>query len=116
MDMQMTYEEAEAFFGIIYYGKHHIPYPIKPWGYGWIISVSGRMATFDFNDLTRLIFLAHDRCIRAEVIHGGPRRVRIAIWKRYKRDGSMMERHPTIEQALSLWREKHPESEVVKFK
>ena len=107
--MQMEYQEAEDFFSEFYFGKHHISAKIKPYGGGWCINHYGSLATFDFDELTRLVFLAHDKCIRIELMQGGPVAVKIAIWQRDKREGSMFERHPTIETALDLWRKKHDE-------
>ena len=101
--MQMPYEEAEEFFSELYLGKHHFPSKIKPYGQGWHINHWGDLSTFDFDTLTRLVFLAHDSCTRVEISQGGPRAVKIAIWKR-QRTGSIYERHPTIEDALKTWR------------
>lgn len=102
---QMPRETAVAFFAKLFHGEHHLPAEVKPWGRGWIISAHpSRFATFDFNDLTRLVLLAHDRCIRVEINSGGPGRIRIAVHQRDTREGSMMERHPTIEEALAYWR------------
>lgn len=105
--MKMSYQEAEEFFSELYFGKHHIPSKIKSWGEGWCINHWGDLSTFDFDTLTRLVFLAHDSCIRVEISQGGPRAVKIAIWKREGRTGSMYTRHPTIENALEKWREDH---------
>lgn len=104
--MKMTYEEAEKFFSEIYFGKHHLPSEIKPYGEGWYINHHGDLSTFDFDTLTRLVFLAHDSCIRVGLSQGGPRAIKIAIWKREGRTGHMYARHPTIEQALEIWRAK----------
>jgi len=110
----LTKEEATEFFSILYYGEHHIPSEVKPFGMGWKVNAHASLATFDFDDLTRLVLLCHDRCIRTEIIQGGPGRVGIAIWRRQGREGDSTSRHPTIEQAIAKWREKHPESEVVR--
>lgn len=110
--MQTPYEIAEEFFGELYYGKHHIPGKIKPWGTGWCVNHYGSLATFDFDELTRLVFLSHDRCIRAEIQNSGPRMVKICIWQREGREGGISERHPTIKEALSKWREKHSEKVI----
>ena len=106
--MDTPYQEAEDFFSELYHGKHHIPGKIRAFGQGWCINHHGSLSTFDFDDLTRLVFLAHDKCIRVELIQGGPRAIGIAIFKRKGRTGSMYERHPTIEAALGIWRESHP--------
>jgi len=105
MNTTLSKEEATVFFAEFYRGEHHFPTEIKKFGEGWSMIHTGSLATFDFNELTRLVFLAHDRCIRAEISQGGPNRLGIAIWKR-ERGGSMYERHPTIEQAVDEWREK----------
>lgn len=108
--MVITLEEATEFFAVLYDGAHHIPGGVKglkEFGAGWSVNHIGDLSTFDFNVLTRLVFLAHDCCYRAEIMQGGPHAVKIAIWKR-ERDGSMSKRHPTIESALAVWRERHP--------
>jgi hypothetical protein len=95
--------EAIAFFAAFCRGEHHFPSKVKPHGRGWSMSHFGSLSTFDTDDLTRLVLLAHEKCIRAQVEQGGPNRLRIAIWKR-ERGGRMYERHPTIEQAIAAFR------------
>lgn len=108
--VHMTEAEATEFFSILFFGKHHIPGDVKPFGRGWKVSVyAGTLATYDYDSLTRLVFLAHDKCVRAEIIQGGPGRVGIAIWKRHNRNGDTYSRHPTIKCALVNWRMKHAE-------
>lgn len=109
----MDKSAAEDFLGEVFHGIHHIPGDLKPFGNGWKISAySSRLSSYDFDSLTRLVLLAHDRCVRVEIVQGGPARVGIVIHQRRKRDGSMFERHPTIEQALAKWREEFPSSTV----
>lgn len=109
MTERMTRETAVAFFAELFGGEHHIPKGLREWGIGWAVTTSAsRFATFDFNDLTRAVFLAHDRCLRLEVNPGGPRRVTIAIHQRV-REGGMSQRHPTLEAAVAGWRRAHPE-------
>lgn len=67
-----------------------------------------RLATFDFNLLTELVFEAHDRCIRVELAQSAPGKVGILLHKRHAREGRMYEYHPTIEQALADWRTRNP--------
>jgi hypothetical protein len=106
----MAYEEAVDFFSVIFHGKHHIHGDVKPFGRGWKVNAySGHFATFDFDNLTRLVFLCHDRCVRAEIVQGGPGRIGIAIWKRHGRNSPIYDSHPTIKTALINWRTKHPE-------
>ncbi len=97
--MKLSIEEATAFFAAFYQGEHHFPSTLKPYGEGWSMSHFGSLATYDSDELTRLVLLAHERAIRVQVEQGGPNRLRIAIWKR-EREGSMYERHPTISDAI----------------
>lgn len=107
-----TLEEATAFFAEIYYGEHHIPSEIKPFGSGWAINHFGSAATHDFNELTRMVFLAHDMCYRLQIQQGAPGGFKIIIWKRCARTGDISYRHPTLEQAVAKWREKHKDEEA----
>lgn len=107
--MKTSYEVAEDFFSVLYHGKHHIPGKIRPFGQGWHVNHYGDLSTFDFDTLTRLVFLSHDYCIRSKIQQSGPRMVKICIWQRESREGAISNRHPTIETALSTWREKHTE-------
>jgi len=83
-------------------GFHHVTGKIKPCGEG--IESSGynfNLATYDFDGLTRLVLLAHDRCIRAEIRPSGPGMLKLALSKRTRRQGGhMWERHPDIENAI----------------
>lgn len=114
---EMNRAQAVEFFSELYFGEHHIPargycgqHGVREFGPGsWYVNHYGDIATYDYSFLTRLVFLAHDRCVRASVQNGGPRRIKIVIWQRDKREGSMYERHPTIAAALDEWRERHPE-------
>lgn len=69
---------------------------------------AGSLSTFDFNELTRLVFLAHDRCIRVEIKPGSNRFLTLLFHPRKSRDGGMTERHPNLEQAVELWRVRNP--------
>lgn len=102
----LTKEEATAFFSELYYGEHHIPkHQVHEFGYGWMVKHDrGDLATFDYNELTRLVLMAHDKCIRVSISPLSKSTLQIAIWKR-QREGSMSERHPTLEQAIEKFRE-----------
>ena len=90
------------------FGEHHGPRYVYEWGKGIKFSMYDGLSTFDFDYLTRLVFLAHDRCIRAEIIASSPGRVGIVLHKRHTRDGGIAARHPTAEQALAAHRIKNP--------
>lgn len=94
----------------VFGGFHHLVGKITEFGQGINTNCySGVLATFDFDRLTRLVLLAHDRCIRVEIISSGPNRVGIAAWKRKTRNGSMSQRHPTIDEAIAVHRIHFPE-------
>lgn len=105
MDNHLTSDEAMEFFAEFYGGAHHIPnYKVFEFGYGWMVKHDrGDLATFDYNDLTRLVLMAHDKCMRVSIMPLNKNTVQIAVWKR-QREGSMSERHPTLEQAIESYR------------
>lgn len=103
-DLQTDKKVAEEFFDKLFYGLHHLPSPIKEFGYGWSVASNNRLASTDYNDLTRMVLLAHDMCVRVEIIPKGMNRYLIAVWKR-SRDGGLMQCHPTIEKAIDMHRE-----------
>lgn len=93
-------------------GWHHVLSDFKPisrTGISFLIN-SGE-ATFDNDALTRLVILAHDRCIRASISNGGPHRVKVCLFQRKAREGEYHERHPTIEAAIESLRKIHPQTE-----
>src|SRR4051812_35405006 len=49
----------------------------------------GQLSTFDFDSLTRLVFLAHDHCIRASIAPCNPQHLSIVFHPRSGRDGQM---------------------------
>ena len=102
---ELTEQQAIDFFSEFYNGEHHIPgYKPKQEGFGWSVKHNrGDMATYDFNQLTRLVLMAHDKCIRVgiEAIRNGI--IKITIWQRV-REGSMYERHPTIDDAIKAFK------------
>lgn len=59
----------------------------------------GRLATFDGEELTRLVCSAHAHAVRVEIRPSGPRRVKIWLSER-GREGAFHERHPTLYMAL----------------
>jgi hypothetical protein len=62
------------------------------------------LSTFDFDYLTRLVVLAHDRCVRVAIVSSAPRRLGLTLHRRAGREGAMHERHPTIEEAVERMR------------
>lgn len=105
----MTDDQRECyeFLCDLYLGEHHLSGKIRKWGMGIKLNTYAvhRFATFDFDRLTRLVVMAHDRCIRVELVPSGPRMLGIVMHKRHSREGGMQERHPTIETAILTIRE-----------
>ena len=97
----LTKEDATKFFSQLYYGEHHFPAKLKECGYGFSMQHTAGLATFDYNQLTRLVVMAHDQCIRVEVRAKTFRAVEICIWKRQGREGGMSERHPELEEHIA---------------
>lgn len=102
----LTLEEATEFFSELYYGEHHLPSKIKKWGTGFCVEDFAGMATFDYSTLSRFVVMCHDKCIRGEIKPSSPRTMKVCIWKRQGREGSISERHPTIEAAVESIRSK----------
>lgn len=92
----------------VYRGFHHLPGKFIQNGRG--IHVNARyssLATFDYNHLTVLVVVAHDRMIRVEIRPSGPGAVKIILHKRHVREGDMSERHPTLESQIASIRKDH---------
>jgi hypothetical protein len=102
----LTKQDAINFFAALFYGEHHIPGEVKECGYGWQISSTYiSLSTYDYNALTRLVLLAHDRCIRAEVSARGMNRLVISIHPRVREAEDSSKRHPTIESHIESIRQ-----------
>lgn len=102
---EMTKEKAVEFFSEFYGGKHHIPGDVRENNNGWWgVAHYGELASYDYNCLTRLVFLAHDKCVRVAVHGCNGEHVRISIWSRDPGEECVESGHPTIEEALSKWR------------
>ena len=100
----MKKETAIGFFSEFYYGEHHIPNEIKPCGDGWMVNHDrGSLATYDFNQLTWLVLMAHEKCIRVEInpIRNGILQIKL---HQREREGTITTAHPTIEAAIINFR------------
>lgn len=99
----LTLEEATAFFSAIYFGENHIPHPIRREGRSWKVrhfSARGDLSTYDFAALTRLVLLAHQRCIRVG-LRAGKDAIEIIISARSRTETDIELGHPTIEEAIA---------------
>lgn len=68
------------------------------------------LATFDFDDLTRLVFLAHRMAIRVEVEGARNKILRLSFSRRIRR-GGVWERHPSLSDAVSAFDAEYPNLE-----
>lgn len=90
-------------------GEDHLQGIVRQAGRGLSVSVrASDMATFDFDGLTRLVVLAHDRCIRVELRSSGPGLIGVMTHKRKGRDGPIHDRHPTMEGNMAEIRRRFP--------
>lgn len=103
-------KDVADLLGDLYLGIYHIPERTLEkvnWGNNQYISIVVRdddFSTYDFDRLTRLVVLCHDRCLRCE-IHGRGFNYLELMFHRRKRDGKeLWERHPTIEDAVERCR------------
>ena len=68
------------------------------------VVIYGELSTFDFNKLTELVIACHDECVRMSVRAQSAKYLALLFHPRKGREGSMFERHPTMEQAIENWR------------
>lgn len=84
-------------------GFHHLFGKITPAngdGVWCELEAHNQLSTHDYDSLTRLIVMAHDRCIRAEIRPCGTKRLTLILSKRI-REGAYTERHPALEENVS---------------
>jgi hypothetical protein len=67
----------------------------------------GDLSTFDFDGLTRLVFLCHEARIRLSIDPAGPKLLRLSFWPR-KAEGPWHARHPNLDEAVARFREYLP--------
>jgi len=89
-------------------GEHHLYNKIKAHGDGIEYNTGADFSTFDSNSLTTAVFMAHDRCIRLSICSSGRGLIRICLWKRKNRNGQLFERHPTLDEAIQIYRKSYP--------
>lgn len=80
------------------------------------VAVSWRhsLATWDFANLTRLVFLCHEARIRADLSPKGFQHVEIMLSER-SHEGAMTWRHPDLNEAVSDFRGYFPASHPINY-
>lgn len=73
------------------------------------VSVTWRhpLSTFDFDELTKLVFLCHEARIRCSLAPAGPSLLRISFWQR-EATGDLTRRHPNLDEAVAAFRQYLP--------
>lgn len=111
----MTLERTDAtqFFAAFFGGEHHIPGTggrrgpdnVQPFGVnGWrVVEPGAAYSTFDYDQLTRLVFLAHEWSVRVQLT-GSRAGLELSIWGR-EREGDTSCRHPDLDAAVRSWRQ-----------
>jgi len=98
---------CHLFLSQLFCGFHHITGKPKAIGSGIVInSREHRLATFDFDYLTKAVIMAHNWGVRFSVEGGGPGMIKILLFKRSVRDGSMSDRHPAMSEAVEKYKDK----------
>jgi hypothetical protein len=96
----LSKKEATDFFADFYGGEHHIPNEVIPIGNnGWEVADVNSLATTDFDGLTKLVVMAHDRCMRVALVPCGVNRYKLVLHKRV-RGVNISISHPTIEDSI----------------
>lgn len=87
------------------------------WDYGYNgVSVLWHrdMATFDFHQLTTLVFLCHEARIRVDISPATFRQVRLSFWQR-GHEGDMTRRHPNLDEAVAAFRAWLPADHRIRY-
>jgi hypothetical protein len=93
----------------LWHGGHHVVERVVMKSAVWnhplycLVRFRGELATFDFTDLTYLVFLAHDLCIRVSVSARSTGLLELKFHPR-QREGRMGQRHPTLDDVFDKWR------------
>lgn len=106
-------EKVAAIMGIWRGGLHHFPLHDK--GIAKVrwdnrdcleVVIDFTLDTYDFDEMTKLVFLCHDFCVRAEVT---PKMNRMSVlFMRRDRKPSIDRYHPRLEDALARYRAERP--------
>lgn len=107
--------------GIVGNGIYNAPIDIckVDWQYGLNgISLKWQhtdLATFDYSQLTMLVFLCHEARIRCSISPCGPRSLRFSFWPR-KSTGGISARHPNLDEAVKEFRSIFSAAHPINFK
>jgi hypothetical protein len=104
--------DVADFLGDLFKGIYHLnltslrkvawnnPYFIR-------VTINQGLATYDFDELTRIVVLSHDRKIRVSVEPLARSYLSLLFHKRITREGSIMERMPFLDDHVAQIREEY---------
>jgi len=99
--------------GMVFGGIYNAPINWRKvdWKYGGdgvsVVVSDNRFSTWDFDALTRLVFLCHEARIRCELSVVAFRYLRLSFWQRAA-TGDISRRHPNLAEAVQAFREYLP--------
>lgn len=102
----MTKSEAVEFFADVLNGRQYVSEKDITGGpETWETPISGQWATHDWDHLTRFVFACHDRSLKGVfgVRYDGKLMIRISPTG----SNSNVSEHPSLKQAIDLWRKNH---------
>lgn len=97
------YNAPIAWSGIVWYPRQII----VPWRNG--------LGTWDFMELTRLVFLCHQARIRGYIEPGAPRHLNIWLSER-THEGDIARRHPNLDEAVAEWLKEVPADHPIVYR
>jgi hypothetical protein len=114
VEMSEFGQRVADLLGELFHGIYHIHKSVMRDDVDWTderaieIRLGRGLSTIDSNNLTRLLFLCHDRAIRAEIGPSSNRYFSVLFTAREHDAEETWARHPTLEEAVGQWREHHP--------
>lgn len=109
VEMSPLGEQVADLLGDLFFGIYHLDQKALrrvDWGNNHHIEFNlgwHALATTDFNELTRLVILCHDRAIRCSIEASTHKYLKLIFHKR-QRGGDIYHAHPTIEDAVAVTR------------
>ena len=83
------------FMSQLFNGFHHVNGKAVEYGSGIKVNIPhSKMATFDYDYLTKAVIMAHNWGVRFEIEPASSKYLRFILHKRHARSGSMSEKHP----------------------
>lgn len=120
-DLSEFQAKAMDILGMVCGGIYNAPinWEKVDWNYGWgglsVILGDRCMATYDFDQLTKLVFLCHEARIRGQLDAHTRGYYRVSFWQR-PAEGGINTRHPNLDEAVASFREYLPDSHRIIYR